>query len=68
MFGARLTGAGFGGACVALCRQGKAAEIGARVLARYNSATDVSTEPRNGQLLIPPPDAMPMLHVEASTR
>ncbi len=51
--GARLTGAGFGGACVALCRSGEAAAIGAAVLARYNASG------RSGRLLIPtpPPDS-----------
>jgi len=53
VYGARLTGAGFGGACVALCRQGKAAEIGQRVLATYNSHQTEGGEPRDGQLLIP---------------
>ena len=35
VFGARLTGGGFGGAIVALAREGSAAAVGARVLARY---------------------------------
>jgi galactokinase len=35
VFGARLTGAGFGGACVALCRGGAVQEIAASVLAAY---------------------------------
>jgi galactokinase len=35
VFGARLTGAGFGGAVVALCRQGRAVAVAERVLARY---------------------------------
>ena len=47
VFGARLTGAGFGGACVALCREGQAEAIGRGVLARYNRAG------RHGRLLIP---------------
>ena len=34
--GARLTGAGFGGACVALCEQGRAATIASAVTERYN--------------------------------
>ncbi|TCZ87353.1 galactokinase [Lysobacter sp. N42] len=33
--GARLTGAGFGGACVALCREGTASGVARRVLAGY---------------------------------
>ena len=36
VYGARLTGAGFGGACVALCEQGRAAAIADIVTARYN--------------------------------
>lgn len=38
VFGAKLTGAGFGGACVALARAGHAAEAGARVIAEYGRA------------------------------
>jgi galactokinase len=38
VFGARLTGAGFGGACVALCRADAIADVAAGVLARYNEA------------------------------
>ncbi|MFL6592901.1 MAG: galactokinase [Luteimonas sp.] len=45
--GARLTGAGFGGACVALCRSGTARAIGERVLQRY-AATGQA-----GRLLVP---------------
>ncbi len=37
VFGARLTGAGFGGACVALCRKGEAAAIGRAVVQRFNA-------------------------------
>ncbi|MDB5915899.1 MAG: galK [Massilia sp.] len=37
VYGARLTGAGFGGACVALCRKGEAARIGAEVVERFNA-------------------------------
>jgi len=33
--GARLTGAGFGGACVALCRAGSVNGVAAKVIARY---------------------------------
>ncbi|MES2830439.1 MAG: galactokinase [Pseudomonadota bacterium] len=53
VFGARLTGAGFGGACVALCVKGLAAEIGQRVLMRYNQHAVAADQPRHGQLLIP---------------
>ncbi len=49
VFGARLTGAGFGGACVALCRSGAAAEAGKAALARYNQGGG------HGSLLIPAP-------------
>ena len=47
VYGARLTGAGFGGACVALCEAGTAAPAGAAVIERYN-------EPgRRGRVLMP---------------
>jgi len=36
VYGARLTGAGFGGACIALCTTGRAADIAGRVATRYN--------------------------------
>jgi galactokinase len=35
VYGARLTGAGFGGACVALCRSGEAMSAGRGALSRY---------------------------------
>lgn len=35
VFGAKLTGAGFGGACVALTRRGESADVAQRVLARF---------------------------------
>jgi galactokinase len=35
--GARLTGAGFGGACVALCEPGREAAVGASALAAYRA-------------------------------
>lgn len=38
VFGARLTGAGFGGACVALVEAGKGGAIAQDVLNRYNNA------------------------------
>ncbi len=47
--GARLTGAGFGGACVALCREGGAAAAAMAALARYNAAG------RQGRVLVPLP-------------
>lgn len=47
VFGARLTGAGFGGACVALCKRGMASQISDAVLATYNAAG------HRGRLLIP---------------
>jgi galactokinase len=47
VYGARLTGAGFGGACVALCRDGCADEAAAAALACYNA------KGRHGRILIP---------------
>jgi galactokinase len=38
VFGARLTGAGFGGACVALVEEGKAEAIASNILTRYENA------------------------------
>ncbi|MFO1434607.1 MAG: galactokinase [Candidatus Competibacteraceae bacterium] len=35
-FGARLTGAGFGGACIGLCRKGRARTVTEEVLKQYN--------------------------------
>jgi galactokinase len=46
--GARLTGAGFGGACVALCVEGETRAIGERVLAAYNGRG------QHGRILVPP--------------
>ncbi|MNS64665.1 galactokinase [compost metagenome] len=37
VYGARLTGAGFGGACVALCRKQCAASAGRTVVQRFNA-------------------------------
>ena len=48
VYGARLTGAGFGGACVALCRAGAAREAGTRALERYNGAG------QQGRVVVPP--------------
>ncbi len=47
VFGARLTGAGFGGACVALVEAGRGNAIAIDVLQRYNSAGN------NGRILVP---------------
>ena len=47
--GARLTGAGFGGACVALCKTGQAQQAATAALAAYNR------NGREGRLLIPVP-------------
>ncbi|WP_017878703.1 galactokinase [Janthinobacterium sp. CG3] len=52
VYGARLTGAGFGGACVALCQRGWGAATGRAVLARYNGGG----AGRRGRLLLPAPD------------
>ncbi|QNA99190.1 galactokinase [Massilia sp. Se16.2.3] len=49
VLGARLTGAGFGGACVALCRAGHAQQAAAAALAAYNR------DGRQGRILIPVP-------------
>jgi galactokinase len=46
--GARLTGAGFGGACVALCVEGESRAVGERVLEEYN------TTAQQGRILVPP--------------
>jgi galactokinase len=47
-FGARLTGGGFGGAIVILCRRGTAREVTRRTVATYRVATAC-----NGQVLLP---------------
>ncbi len=47
VFGARLTGAGFGGACVALVTKGKAGTISQAVLESYRKAG------YTGRLLVP---------------
>lgn len=49
VLGARLTGAGFGGACVALCRAGQAQQAAQAALSTYNK------EGRQGRILIPVP-------------
>ena len=48
VYGARLTGAGFGGACVALCRTDHALAVAADILPRYNTAK------RQGRVVAPP--------------
>ena len=48
VYGAKLTGAGFGGACVGLCRTGTAAACAGRVLRAY------ATAGHHGRALIPP--------------
>jgi galactokinase len=47
VYGARLTGAGFGGACVALCEAGAERQVALAVLARYRSGG------QEGRLLVP---------------
>jgi len=47
VFGARLTGAGFGGACVALTEAGKAGAIAQQVLEQYNRTEQI------GRVLVP---------------
>jgi galactokinase len=47
--GARLTGAGFGGACVALCQRGEAGRAGNEVVERYRQAGHA------GRVLVPEP-------------
>ncbi|HSV36475.1 MAG TPA: galactokinase [Ramlibacter sp.] len=49
--GARLTGAGFGGACVALCRTEALQQAAATVLAQYQAGG------QQGTVLVPPPPA-----------
>jgi galactokinase len=49
VLGARLTGAGFGGACVALCRAGQAQQAAQAALSTYNKVG------RQGRILIPVP-------------
>ena len=47
VFGARLTGAGFGGACVALCKKNTARQVSDAVIPRYNSFGN------SGKLIVP---------------
>ena len=55
VYGARLTGAGFGGACVALCQAGQGAAIGQAVTGAYNTIRN-NTRGNQGRLLIPAPN------------
>ena len=48
VFGARLTGAGFGGACVALCKEDAVQDVAQRVLDAYRRAGG------RGKQLVPP--------------
>jgi len=48
VYGAKLTGAGFGGACVALCAASEARRVAREVLARYD------TTATRGRALVPP--------------
>ncbi|MBB6099833.1 galactokinase [Deinobacterium chartae] len=50
VYGARLTGAGFGGACVALVRAGTALEVGRSVLEGYEAAGHPG-----GRVVVPEP-------------
>ena len=52
VYGARLTGAGFGGACVALCRAGEARAAAVAVLERYNGRG------HRGKVLVPEEQAV----------
>jgi len=51
VYGARLTGAGFGGACVALCRKGQAKLVSEWALTEYNNTG------QHGRILLPQPVA-----------
>lgn len=47
VYGARLTGAGFGGACIALAKSGQAAAAARDILSKYNRSTG------QGRILLP---------------
>jgi galactokinase len=47
VYGARLTGAGFGGACVALCQAGSAKRVSEVVIPSYNASGN------KGKLIVP---------------
>jgi galactokinase len=53
VYGARLTGGGFGGAVIVLCEAGAAARIAQRVRSAYQTRTG-----REGRVLMPPDTAM----------
>jgi len=53
VYGARLTGAGFGGACVALCEKPRAAAVATAVTERYNRDRLLQL----AGVLLPTPDA-----------
>jgi galactokinase len=50
VYGARLTGAGFGGAVVALCRAGEEQQAAEAALSAYNK------QGRQGRIMIPVPN------------
>ena len=50
VFGAKLTGAGFGGACVALCKKNSAFSVSATVIERFNGLG------HHGKLIMPSND------------
>lgn len=52
VYGARLTGAGFGGACVALCRQGEAHALASAAVAEFNAGN------HRGRILAPASQSM----------
>ncbi len=52
VLGARITGGGFGGAVVALCRRPHAAAVARRVIEAYRALTQ-----RNGAVLLPQPSS-----------
>ena len=60
VFGARLTGAGFGGACVALCAPGREDAVAASVLAAYaalgHAGSQQVPEPPVGPVMPPSAD------------
>jgi galactokinase len=60
VYGARLTGAGFGGACVALCEPEPLKEIAVSVLRDYERAGF------KGRLLVPSPTGADKLKIAAA--